>query len=132
MYYKLIEVIDLDLSESTERYYNILLRGIRDNEFDTDDVWWVIFDSIDEKIYGYEYIADNAKGLSYNDYYPLYLNGCTTVLDDCTTAISNVYIYKTPEYGKLVDNKLMYLEEYIVNDNTLIESCKKEVIESML
>jgi len=125
MYYKFIEVIDLDLSESTERYYNILLRGIREDEFDTEDAWWVIFDSIDEKIYGYEYITDNVKGLSYNDRYSLYL-------DDCTTVMANVYIYKTPEYGKLVDDKFMYLEEYIVNDNTLIESCKKEVIESMI
>ena len=124
MYYKFIEVIDLDLSESSERYYNILLRGIREDEFDTEDVWWVIFDIIDEKIYGYEYIT-NKKELSYNDSYSLYL-------DDCDTVMVNVYIYKTPEYGKLVDNRHMYLEEYIVNDNKLIESCKKEVIESMI
>ena len=125
MYYKFIEVIDLDLSESSERYYNILLRGIREDEFDTEDVWWAIFDSIDEKIYGYEYINNKAGGLSYSDSYSLYL-------DDCTTAMANIYIYKSPEYGKLVDDRHMYLEEYFASDNTLIESCKREVIESMI
>ena len=123
--YKIIDVVDLDLSESTDRYYSIQLRGIRDDNFDTEDTWWAIFDFIDEKIYGYEYITKRAKGLRHDDHFSVHF-------DDNETVMANIYIYKTPEYGKLVDDRYMYLEEYIVNDNTLIESCKKEVIESMI
>jgi len=124
--FKEVKIVDIDYSESLKQngyytHFNIKLEAIdKDN---LEQIWWVIYEEKTNKIYGYEYIIGKKLNLPYDFKY------------ETEDGFSNIYVFKSPEYGKKVDERHEWLDEYLSNEKNLKKLKKdfeKLYIESLL